>query len=86
MKRISLLLILVWALRLFAFAEEGMWIPMLIEQLNIKRMQDLGLKLSAGDIYSVNHSSLKDAIVQFGSGCTAAVSYTHLTLPTKRIV
>ena len=64
---------MVWALRLFAFAEEGMWIPMLIEQLNIKRMQDLGLKLSAGDIYSVNHSSLKDAIVQFGGGCTAEI-------------
>lgn len=54
-------------------AEEGMWIPMLIEQLNIKRMQDLGLQLSADDIYSVNHSSLKDAIVQFGGGCTAEI-------------
>jgi hypothetical protein len=50
-----------------------MWIPMLLEQLNMKRMQDLGLKLSAEDIYSVNHSSLKDAIVQFGGGCTAEI-------------
>jgi hypothetical protein len=56
-----------------ASAEEGMWIPMLIERLNIGRMQDLGLKLSAEDIYSINHSSLKDAIVQFGGGCTAEI-------------
>lgn len=54
-------------------AEEGMWIPMLIEQLNIRRMQDLGLRLSAKDIYSINHSSLKDAIVHFGGGCTAEI-------------
>jgi len=54
-------------------AEEGMWIPMLLERLNFNRMQDLGLKLSAEDIYSVNHSSLKDAIVQFGGGCTADI-------------
>ena len=53
-------------------AEEGMWIPSLLEQLNISQMQSLGLKLSAEDIYSVNNSSLKDAIVLFGGGCTAA--------------
>lgn len=54
-------------------AEEGMWIPMLIEQLNIRQMQDMGLKLTAEEIYSVNKSSLKDAIVQFGGGCTAEI-------------
>jgi hypothetical protein len=54
-------------------AEEGMWIPMLLEQTSIRRMQDLGLKLTAEDIYSINHSSLKDAIVQFGGGCTAEI-------------
>jgi hypothetical protein len=54
-------------------AEEGMWIPLLLQQLNIQQMQDLGLKLSAEDIYSINHSSLKDAIVQFGGGCTAEI-------------
>ena len=54
-------------------AEEGMWIPVLLQQLNIKQMQDMGLKLSAEDIYSINHSSLKDAIVQFGGGCTAEI-------------
>ncbi len=54
-------------------AEEGMWIPVLLEKLNISQMQDMGLKLSAEDIYSVNHSSLKDAVVQFGGGCTAEI-------------
>ena len=73
MKKLSLILIFTTILRLTGAAEEGMWIPMLLEQLNIKRMQDLGLKLTAEDIYSVNHSSLKDAIVQFGGGCTAEI-------------
>lgn len=50
-----------------------MWIPLLLQQLNMKQMQDMGLKLSAEDIYSINHSSLKDAIVQFGGGCTAEI-------------
>ncbi len=73
MKKISLLTFILILSRMIAVAEEGMWIPMLLEQLNVKRMQDLGLKLSAEDIYSVNKSSLKDAIVQFGGGCTAEI-------------
>lgn len=52
-------------------ADEGMWLPLLLEQLNQSDMQSMGLKLTADDIYSVNHSSLKDAIVLFGGGCTA---------------
>ena len=51
-------------------ADEGMWIPLLIEKYNIKLMQEKGFKLSAEDIYSVNKACMKDAIVQFGSGCT----------------
>ena len=51
-------------------ADDGMWIPLLLEKYNYEDMQKLGLKLSAEDIYSINHSSLKDAIVQFGGGCT----------------
>jgi hypothetical protein len=73
MKKSGIIFLMIMMLRITATAEEGMWIPMLLEQLNIKRMQDLGLKLSAEDIYSVNHSSLKDAIVQFGGGCTAEI-------------
>ncbi len=54
-------------------AKEGMWIPMLLGELNEKEMQEMGLKITAEDIYSVNHSSLKDAIVIFGRGCTGEV-------------
>lgn len=53
-------------------AEEGMWLPMLISQ-NIKEMQQMGLKLSAEDLYSVNNTSLKDGIVWFGGGCTGVI-------------
>ena len=53
-------------------ATEGMWIPALLQAVE-GDMQDMGLKLSAEDIYSINRSSLKDAIVQFGGGCTASL-------------
>ena len=53
-------------------AGEGMWLPLLINK-NIVEMQEMGLKLSAEDIYSVNQSSLKDAIVIFGRGCTGEI-------------
>ena len=52
------------------FAEEGMLIPSLIAAFE-SDMKAKGMKLSADEIYSVNHSSLKDAIFQFGGGCTA---------------
>ncbi|MBK6344683.1 MAG: S46 family peptidase [Bacteroidales bacterium] len=51
-------------------ADEGMWLPLFIERLNYVDMQKEGLKLTPEEIYSVNHSSLKDAIIQFGNGCT----------------
>ena len=51
-------------------AGEGMWLPMLLSQLNEKEMRGMGMRITAEDIYSVNHSSLKDAIVLFGGGCT----------------
>ena len=54
-------------------ADEGIWIPLLIEKYNIKLMQEKGFKLSADDIYSVNKACMKDAIVQFGGGCTGEV-------------
>ena len=52
-------------------AKEGMWIPYLLGQLNQAEMTEMGLEITAEQIYSVNHSSLKDAIVHFGGGCTA---------------
>ncbi len=51
-------------------ADEGMWIPILLEKYNFADMQKKGFKLSAEDIYSVNKASMKDAIVIFGGGCT----------------
>lgn len=51
-------------------ADEGMWIPMLIGK-NYDEMQRLGLRLTKDDIYNINRSSMKDAILQFGGGCTA---------------
>jgi hypothetical protein len=69
MKKIILLFIAVAMLQ-SARADEGMWIPMLIGK-NYDEMQRKGLKLTKEDLYSINHSSMKDAIVQFGGGCTA---------------
>jgi Peptidase S46 len=54
-------------------ADEGMWLPLLVDRLNYVDMQKMGLHLTSDEIYSVNHSSMKDAIVQFGYGCTGAV-------------
>lgn len=52
-----------------AKADEGMWIPSLIGK-NYEEMKRLGLKLTKEDLYSINNASLKDAVVQFGGGCT----------------
>ncbi len=53
-----------------AKADEGMWLLPLISKLNMNKMEQMGLKLTAEDIYSINNSSMKDAIVIFGGGCT----------------
>jgi len=54
-------------------ADEGMWLPQLLAQLNEKQMKSMGMKISAGDIYSINKGSLKDAIVSFGGFCTGEI-------------
>jgi len=80
MKRI-LLLFLIAAFAFPVKADEGMWFLMHIERLNQRDMQKMGLQLTAEEIYSVNNASLKDAIVQFGGGCTAEmVSSTGLVM------
>lgn len=63
-----------WAFAGFSMlhADEGMWLPLLLDQ-NEAEMQRMGLQLKAEDIYSINHSSLKDAVVIFGGGCTGEV-------------
>ena len=69
MKKLLLLIALVWIGASHVKADEGMWLPSEILK-KIKDIQSQGFKLSAEDIYSVNQSSLKDAVVRFGSGCT----------------
>ncbi len=70
MKKYCLLLILAFVSFFKVYAEEGMLIPSLIAAFE-SDMKAKGMKLSAQDIYDVNHSSLKDAIMHFGGGCTA---------------
>ena len=73
MKRIiSLLIIVTIGFGLKARADEGMWLLPLIEKLNIGKMTELGLKLSAEDIYSLNKACLKDAVVSI-PGCTGEI-------------
>ena len=65
----SLLLLLPSMVR----ADEGMWFLMFLKRLNERDMQKEGLQLTAEEIYSINNNSLKNAIVQFGGGCTASI-------------
>ncbi|MER3498616.1 MAG: serine protease [Chitinophagaceae bacterium] len=74
MKKLRVLLVIFFTIITTAvFADEGMWLPFLLEKLNEKQMKNLGMKISAKDIYSVNNGSLKDAIVSFGGFCTGEV-------------
>jgi hypothetical protein len=68
MKKFLSLLLIISSFQI-TLAKEGMWIPMLLNN-NIAEMQAMGCELTAEDIYSVNNSSLKDAIVSFGGFCT----------------
>ncbi|HOW31128.1 MAG TPA: S46 family peptidase, partial [Bacteroidales bacterium] len=73
MKKLSLVFVIAFVLQLNLRADEGMWLPLFIERLNYVDMQKEGLHLTAEEIYSVNHSSLKDAIIMFGGGCTGEI-------------
>ncbi|MDZ4703024.1 MAG: S46 family peptidase [Saprospiraceae bacterium] len=72
MKRFSIIFGLLF-LSMFVRAGEGMWLPLLLKQLNEAEMKGMGMKMSAEDIYSVNKGSLKDAIVHFGGFCTGEI-------------
>jgi len=60
-------------LALTASADEGMWLLPLLQKMNGKALREAGCKLSPDDIYSINHGSLKDAIIHFGGGCTGEI-------------
>jgi hypothetical protein len=71
-KKIGLLFLSAFILSVGSLkADEGMWMLPLIQKLNSKQMSEIGFKLSAKDIYDINKSSLKDAVMIFGGGCTA---------------
>ena len=72
MKRI-LAIVAALGLSLTAFADEGMWLLPLLQKMNGKALKEAGCKLSPEEIYSINHSSLKDAIIHFGGGCTGEI-------------
>lgn len=70
MKKILFSLLILTAFS--ATAQEGMWLPALLQQ-NEEQMHKQGFTLTADDVYAVNHTSMKDAVVLFGGGCTGEV-------------
>ena len=72
MKRI-LAIAVALGMTLTAYADEGMWLLPLLQKMNGKALKEAGCKLSPEEIYSINHSSLKDNIIHFGGGCTGEI-------------
>lgn len=68
-----LLLVILFFTPKRSVAGDGMWLPFLLGQLNETEMKEMGMKLDADDIYSVNEGSLKDAIVHFGGFCSSEI-------------
>ncbi len=68
MKKASLFFALIFAMMGIVRADEGMWLPMFVERLNYVDMQKMGLQLTPEELYSINNSSLKDAIVGLSNG------------------
>jgi len=82
MKRI-LTILAALAISATAFADEGMWLLPLLKQLNGKDLKATGCKLTPEEIYSINKTSLKDAIVHFGGGCTGEMISSQGLLVTN---
>ena len=72
MKKTLLTLVTILCFSTIVRADEGMWIPALLQR-NEADMQAMGMKITADDIYSINHNSMKDAVVLFGGGCTGEI-------------
>lgn len=73
MKKLFIIITVILLGQNYVRADEGMWLPMFIDRLNYVDMQKMGLKLTPEEIYSVNNSSIKDAIIIFGRGCTGEI-------------
>ena len=82
MKRIASI-ITALTVSISAFADEGMWMLPLIQKMNASAMKELGCELTPQQIYDINNSSLKDAIVQFGGGCTGEIISSEGLLVTN---
>ena len=72
-KILGFILAVLFAAPISLKADEGMWLPMFVKRLNEVDMQAAGLQLTAEELYSINNSSLKDAIVSFSGYCTGEV-------------
>ena len=72
MKKIFSIFIAVAVFATSVRADEGMWMLPLLQKMNSKQMKEMGCELTPKQIYNINHS-LKDAIVQFGGGCTGEI-------------
>lgn len=83
MKNLCLVIIFLCISKATTHAGEGMWLPLFLKSLNEAEMHDLGMKISAEDIYSVNKGSLKDAIVHFGGFCTSELISSNGLLLTN---
>ncbi|HRG92178.1 MAG TPA: S46 family peptidase, partial [Chitinophagaceae bacterium] len=73
MKKLLLTTILAIGLFFRSFADEGMWLPLLLGQQVYNDMVKKGLKLTKDQLYNINKASLKDAIIIFGGGCTGEI-------------
>ena len=73
MKKLLVTIVLFLSLIAKSFADEGMWLPLLLGQQVYNDMAKKGLKLTKEQLYNINKPSLKDAIIIFGGGCTSEI-------------
>lgn len=83
MKRLFVSIAAALALLSPARGDEGMWLLPLLEKINSDAMAKLGSRLTPEQIYSINNASIKDAIVQFGGGCTGEMISANGLLVTN---
>lgn len=73
MRKLFITIVFLFILLLKSFADEGMWLPLLLGQQVYNDMVKRGLKLTKEQLYSINKASLKDAVIIFGGGCTGEI-------------
>src|SRR3982751_252936 len=73
MRKLFITIIFLFVLFFKSFADEGMWLPLLLGEQVYNDMVKRGLKLTKEQLYSINKASIKDGIIIFGSGCTGEI-------------